>query len=334
VHNLAQGQTKDPCVSEHPRGCAFSSLRFKFMPNFRKSMSIEFLSRSLQTLVRSALASACCLVSLAQTSVLTQHNDLARTGQNLSETILTPANVSSGSFGKVFSLAVDGVVAAQPLYVPNLKVNGALHNVVFIATEHDSVFAFDADLGGTPLWQASLLDTAHGAAAGATSDSSSNSGCYTVNGEYGITGTPVIDSTTGTLYVVSDTYENNYPLQRLHALDITTGAEKFGGPTVINASTAGTGNGSSNGILNFDPKWELQRPGLLLVNGTVLRGLRGTLRSQQLPWMVLGLQCSHAGTNFCLSRVAQWHGQRNLDGCRRTGRGCREQCYPHLYNHW
>ncbi len=238
-------------------------------------MSIEFLSRSLQTLVRSALASACCLVSLAQTSVLTQHNDLARTGQNLSETILTPANVSSGSFGKVFSLAVDGVVAAQPLYVPNLKVNGALHNVVFIATEHDSVFAFDADLGGTPLWQASLLDTAHGAAAGATSDSSSNSGCYTVNGEYGITGTPVIDSTTGTLYVVSDTYENNYPLQRLHALDITTGAEKFGGPTVINASTAGTGNGSSNGILNFDPKWELQRPGLLLVNGTVYVGFAG-----------------------------------------------------------
>jgi len=219
-----------------------------------------------------AITLAGCLLVFGQTSVLTQHNDLARTGQNLTETILTPASVSSGSFGKLFSLAVDGQVLAQPLYMPGLTVNGGTHNVVFVATEHDSVYAFDADAGGAALWQASLLDSAHGAAAGATTDPDSDSGCYSATGEYGITGTPVIDPATGTLYVVSETYENNYPVLRIHALSITNGAEKFGGPTVIKASVAGTGSGSSNGTLTFDPKWENPRAGLLLVNGTVYVG--------------------------------------------------------------
>jgi hypothetical protein len=210
-----------------------------------------------------------------QTSVFTQHNDVGRTGQNLTETILTPASVSSGSFGKLFSLTVDGVVEAQPLYVSNLTVNGALHNVVFIATEHDSVYAFDADTGGTPLWQASLLDTAHGASPGATTDPQSETGCSIANGEYGISGTPVIDPATGTLYVISVTFENNYPLQRLHALDITTGAEKFGGPTVITAAVAATGTGSSNGILTFDPNLENPRAGLALVNGIIYAAFGG-----------------------------------------------------------
>jgi len=204
----------------------------------------------------------------AQTSVLTQHNDISRTGQNLNETILTPANVSSGNFGKLFSLPVDGWVLAQPLYMPGLTVGGAAHNVVFVETENDSVYAFDADSGGAPLWQASMVAAAHGAAAGATPDPQSDTGCGDLP-EYGITGTPVIDPVSGTMYVVSKTYENNYPVQRLHALDVKTGLEKFGGPVVISASVAGTGTGSSNGVLKFDPKWENQRPGLLLVNGTV-----------------------------------------------------------------
>jgi len=203
-----------------------------------------------------------------QTSVLTQHNDISRTGQNLNETILTPAAVSSGNFGKLFALPVDGWVLAQPLYMPGLTVGGAAHNVVFVETEHDSVYAFDADTGGAPLWQASMLTAGHGAAAAATTDPQSDTGCGDLP-EYGITGTPVIDPVTGTMYLVSKTYENNYPVERLHALDVTTGLEKFGGPVVISASVAGTGTGSSNGVLAFDPKWENQRAGLLLVNGTV-----------------------------------------------------------------
>jgi hypothetical protein len=204
-----------------------------------------------------------------QASVLTQHNDLARTGQNLSETILTPATVSTGNFGKLFTLSVDGTVEAQPLYLPALAIGGATHNVVFIATEHDSVYAFDADFGGTPLWQVTLLDAAHGASSGATSVPDTVSGCYIANYEYGISGTPVIDPLTGTLYVSSVTYENNFPVSRLHALDVKTGAEKFGGPVAITASVAGTGAGSSNGTLAFNPAEQNQRPGLAFVNGQV-----------------------------------------------------------------
>ena len=206
---------------------------------------------------------------LGQTSVLTQHNDLSRTGQNLNESILTPASVSSGNFGKVFSLTVDGAVAAQPLFMPGLTVNGSSHNVVFIATEHDSVFAFDADMGGTALWQASLLDSRHGASPGATSVPESQSGCPSPTHEYGVTGTPVIDAVTGTLYVVSDTQENNYPVYRLHALDVNTGAEEYGGPVVISGAIPAAGVGSSNGILNFDTNVENQRAGLALVNGKI-----------------------------------------------------------------
>lgn len=132
----------------------------------------------------------------AQTDVLTQHNDIGRTGQNLTETILTPANVSGAPFGKLFSLPVDGQIYAQPLYVSKLTIEGKSHRVVFVATEHDSVYAFDADSGGSPLWYANLLDTAHGAAPGATTDPSSNSGCGNIRPEYGITGTPVIDPLT------------------------------------------------------------------------------------------------------------------------------------------
>ena len=205
----------------------------------------------------------------SQASVLTQHNDLARTGQNLTETILTPATVSAGNFGKLFSLTVDGNVEAQPLYLPALTIAGATHNVVFLATEHDSVYAFDADSGGAPLWQVTLLDAPHGASSGATSVLDTLSGCYIANHEYGISGTPVIDPVTGTLYVSSVTYENNFPVSRLHALDVKTGAEKFGGPVAITASVPGTGTGSSNGILNFNPAEQNQRPGLALVSGQV-----------------------------------------------------------------
>jgi Chitobiase/beta-hexosaminidase C-terminal domain/Legume lectin domain len=220
-----------------------------------------------------------CVLGLGaygQTNVTMAHNDIARTGANTTETILTTANVNTNTFGKLFSQPVDGYVYAQPLYVAGVTINGATHNVVFVATEHDSVYAFDADSNGganaSPLWHASLLDAAHGAAAGATSVPATDVATSDIVPEVGITGTPVIDTNSKTIYVVSKTKENGTYVQRLHALDITTGAEKFSGPRTITASVAGVGNGSSGGTLNFDPKWENQRPGLLLLNGIVYIG--------------------------------------------------------------
>ena len=221
-----------------------------------------------------ALLAACIPID-AQVSVTTWRNDTQRDGQNLNETTLNLSNVNTNQFGLLFSQPVDGYVYAQPLYLPNITIGGQAHNVVFVATEHDSVYAFDADTNGGsngfPLWFASLLTTAHGAAPGATTVSSEILGTD-IYPETGITGTPVIDPSSGTLYVVSKTLEGSTFVQRLHALDVTTGNEKFGGPVVITATIPGTGHGSVNGSLTFDPEWENQRPGLLLLNGIVYIG--------------------------------------------------------------
>lgn len=214
--------------------------------------------------------------SSAQVNVVTQHNDIARTGQNTNETILTPANVSSGNFGKLFSVSLDGQVYAQPLYLSGLSIpSNGTHNVVFMATMHDSVYALDAD-SGTKLWQITLLDSAHGATSGATTDPVTDTGCTEMSGtEIGITSTPVIDPVAGIIYVVGRTYENAYPVYRLHALSVTTGAEMTNSPVTLSASVTGTGTGSSSGVLKFDPLWENQRPGLLLLNGIVYIGFAG-----------------------------------------------------------
>ncbi len=221
----------------------------------------------------------------AQVNVTTWHNDIGRTGQNLNETLLTTANVNSTSFGKLFSQPVDGQVYAQPLYLSGITVNGATHNVLFVATEHDTVYAFDADSNGganaAPLWKASMLATTHGAAAGATTVGSNLVGSD-ISPEIGITGTPVIDPATGTLYVVSKSYENSVAVHRLHALDVTTGLEKFGGPVAITATATGTGNGSVNGKITFDQLWENQRPALLLLNGIVYIGFAA--HGDNGPW--------------------------------------------------
>jgi hypothetical protein len=209
------------------------------------------------------------------TPVLTQHNNNARTGAYTTETILTPSNVNQSNFGKLFSYPVDGRIYAQPLYVPGVNIPGkGTHNVVFIETEHDSVYAFDADSNGganaTFLWRITLLDAAHGAAPNETTVPSGDVSSTDIVPEIGITSTPVIDLSTGTMYVVGKTVlAPNTFNQRLHALDITTGAEKFGGPKPISAQVPGTANGSMNGFLNFDPEWENQRAGLLLQNGVV-----------------------------------------------------------------
>ena len=199
----------------------------------------------------------------------TFHNDNFRTGQNLNETVLTPANVNSLKFGKLFSYSTDGISHASPLYVANVNIPGkGFHNVVYVATEHNTVYAFDADgRNATPLWQVSFNNPA----AGVTSVPAADTGeAGDIAPEIGITGTPVIDSTSGTMYVMAKTKEGgaNY-VQRLHALDITTGAEKFGGPVVIQASVTGSGAGSQGGVLPFNSLRENQRPGLLLSNGVV-----------------------------------------------------------------
>lgn len=190
-------------------------------------------------------------------SVLTYHNDGSRTGQNLNETILSPSNVNVAQFGKRFSFPVDGQIYAQPLYVPNLNITGGTHNVVFVATEHDSVYAFDADgLSSAPLWKENF---------GHSVPSTNKDG---INTELGITGTPVIDSNTNTLYVVSETSGNGSLPFKLHALDLATGQEKFGGPVVIAPVVNGTGDGNLKGVITLEGGC-YQRAGLALVNNVL-----------------------------------------------------------------
>jgi hypothetical protein len=207
----------------------------------------------------------------AQVSVLTEHNDNSRTGQNVSETFLTPSNVTSKYFGKLFTQNVDGLMVAQPLYVPGVAIPGAgTHNVVYVATQHDSVFAFDANdsqgSNASPLWKVSFINPS----AGITPESATDQGCAieTAYTEIGIMGTPVIDPATNTLYVVAKTNENGTYVFRLHALDITTGQEKFGGPVAITGSVV-----NSFGVtVPLVTKKQAQRPGLLLLNGNVYIG--------------------------------------------------------------
>ena len=212
---------------------------------------------------------ACVLAASSYANnVTTWRYDITRAGQNVNETVLTPANVTTAKFGKLYSYAVDGYVYAQPLYVGALSIGGVAHNALLVATEHDSVYAFDADQNQL-LWKISLIDAAHGAAAGATTVPSGDLGTNDIVPEIGVTGTPVIDDTTNTMYVVSKSKEAGAYVHRLHALDIVTGNERSGSPVVIAGSVPGNGIGSVNGNVAFQPEWELNRAGLLLLNGHV-----------------------------------------------------------------
>jgi hypothetical protein len=195
----------------------------------------------------------------------TFHNDNLRTGQNLNETVLSPANVNSTQCGFLFSYKVDGHVYAQPLYVPNVNIPSVgKRNVLYIATEHDSVYALDADgLTTKPYWHVSVISPP-------TVTTLSNKFVHsTVFPEVGITSTPVIDPTTSTIYFVANTLESNNSVYRLHALDMTTGAEKFGGPVQIDGAVPGTGIDAQQGMVTFNNLREGQRPGLLLSNGVI-----------------------------------------------------------------
>ena len=197
-------------------------------------------------------------------NVLTYQYDDTRAGANVQETLLTPANVNATQFGKLFTNSVDGYIYGQPLYVSGVTIPGkGTHNLIYVATEHDSVYAFDADIGVAPLWQVSFLNPA----VGVTSVPASDTQCTQIVPEIGITSTPVIDPQAGTIYVVAMTKESGNYVQRLHALDITTGAERTGSPVVIQASYPGTGEGGS--ALVLQPRNYKQRPGLLHLNGVV-----------------------------------------------------------------
>jgi hypothetical protein len=228
--------------------------------------------RDLQRLFRPAallllLLSVFAVAPSSATDVLTYHNDISRTGQNLNETTLTTSNVNSSSFGKLRNLRVDSTVDAQPLYVSALTISGVTHNVVFVVTENDSAYAFDAD-NGAMLWKVSALLSGETA-----SDVRS---CGQIGPTIGITSTPVIDRSSGpngTIYLVamSKDASQNYN-QRLHALDLTTGQEEFGGPVTVQAQYPGTGDNSQNGFVIFDAKQYAERQALLLLNHVIYTG--------------------------------------------------------------
>ncbi|HEV8018288.1 MAG TPA: putative Ig domain-containing protein [Steroidobacteraceae bacterium] len=209
--------------------------------------------------------------------VYTYHHDSARDGANTQEYALTPTNVNTATFGKLFSCTVDGAVYAQPLWVANLTVGGTRHNVIFVATAHDSLYAFDADLSPCQqLWHVSLIDVGHGATAGEVTVPSGPTnhvvglGSGDITPEVGVIGTPVVDPVSGILYVVSKSMNAGATLfyQRLHAIDITTGNEKPGSPIAIAATYPGTG-GNGGTSVTFSPQQQNQRAGLALVSGTV-----------------------------------------------------------------
>lgn len=209
---------------------------------------------------------------LGAQSVLTANYDNSRTNANLSETTLTPGNVGPNSFGRLFALSVDGQIYAQPLYMAGLSVGGATHNVVFVVTMHNSVYAFDADAPAAPLWTVNL-----GPSIPSTTFDIPDQPYTDIQPEIGILGTPVIDSSTGTLYVVAGTLASagkggTAPQYSLHALDVRSGAERFGAPVGIGGSVTGVGDASINGVVTFDPSQHLQRPGLALSNGIVYIG--------------------------------------------------------------
>jgi hypothetical protein len=234
-------------------------------------LSINRFGKILHNLV--VLATPIVLLQARAVNVLMQHNDLSRTGANTAEAILTTANVNTKTFGRLFTDGVDGQVYAQPLYVQNLSVSGGIHNVVFICTESNSVYAFDADTVGITYWHTNL-------------GTPFTPSCSDLTPVVGITGTPVIDLTSRTLYV--DTKLAVGPTHKLHALDITTGIEKFGGPVTIAASS-------------FSASLEHQRPGLVLLNGVVYLGYGSHCDQGSYHGFMLGYNATN------LSQVAAYN---------------------------
>ena len=228
---------------------------------------IESLNRVIQRLILACalVISGSAGIAKGQVAVTTHHNDTSRTGQNLNESVLNISNVNVNTFGKLFSRTVDGQIYAQPLYVPNLSVAGQIRNVVYVATQNDTVYAFDADdpNASSPLWHVNF-----GTPVPSTDVAPD---CADITPQVGITSTPVIDTNSSTIYVVAktkNTSDDSYHF-KIHALDLITGTEKFGGPTEIAAQVPGTGVDNVGGTVIFDSLQQFNRPGLLLLNGIV-----------------------------------------------------------------
>jgi hypothetical protein len=242
-----------------------------------------------------ALSQSFCALAFSPVNVLTYHNDAGRTGQNLNESILSPVNVGFSTFGRLFSYTVDGYVYAQPLYVSGITIPGTgTHNLLIIATEHNSVYAFDADRNsgafGGLLWQTNL---------GPTGLSSSKEfgtrygGVYSdIQPEVGITGTPVIDLASGTLYVDAFTHEGGSYYHHIHALNITNGLERPFGPVLVSASVPGTGVGGDGSTVPFVPQQELQRGALTLAGGMLYVTYNGYADTDPYHGWILGFDAS------------------------------------------
>jgi Abnormal spindle-like microcephaly-assoc'd, ASPM-SPD-2-Hydin len=227
-------------------------------------------------------------IANGQVAVTTHHNDSGRTGQNLTEPVLNTSNVNVNTFGKLFSRAVDGQIYAQPLYVPDLSVAGQIRNVVYVATQNDTVYAFDADdpTASLPLWHVNFGTPVP------STDVAPN--CVNITPQVGVTSTPVIDTSSSTIYVVAKTkniIDSSYHFN-IHALDLITGGEKFGGPTEITAQVSGTGIDSVSGIVTLDPLQQFNRPGLLLLNGVVYVAFGSACETPPWHGWILGYSAS------------------------------------------
>ncbi len=251
-------------------------------------LSSLFLSPTISNLLLLSLLWLTAIPLSKSQDVLTYHNDNARTGQDLSETALTVGNVNSATFGKLFTVAADGKIDAQPLYVSSVTIPGkGTHNLLIVATEHDSVYAFDADTGAS-IWHVTVLESGE-----TTSDAR---GCDQVTPEIGVTSTPVIDRSggpNGAIYVVAMSKDNsgNYH-QRLHALDLTTGGELFSGPQDIQAIFPGSGDNNSGGNVIFDPGQYKERSGLLLLNGVVYTAWASHCDNRPYTGWIIGYKAS------------------------------------------
>jgi len=246
----------------HHPACEISEMAVRWRPAATRSTADVCIRRFLPVALLTLCFAAMHLV--AQTPVTTWHYDNQRTSANTTERLLSPSNVNVQTFGKLFTQPVDGFIVGHPLYLPAISILGeGTHNVVF-ATMHDSVYAFDADDANSgPLWMTSLLSYSP---AGATTVPATvqKNGITTGWSEIGVISTPVIDPDTGILYLVAETYENGNVFHRLHALDVSSGHERLGGPTTIAATY--TLNGT---ISTFTDLYQINRPGLLLANGHV-----------------------------------------------------------------
>jgi hypothetical protein len=266
--------------------------------------------------------------------VYTYHNDLTRAGANTQEYALTRANVNTSSFGKLFSCTTDGAIVAQPLWVANLTVGTARHNVVFVATEHDSLYAFDADTAPCQqLWQADLIDANHGASAGERTVPSGATGNLVGQGygdiapEVGVTGTPVIDPAEAILYVVAKSVDTGGTVfhQRLHAIDLASGSEKTGSPIVL----AATYSADNNSTVTFSARQENQRPGLALSGGTVYIGFAA--HEDNPPWYGWVLGYNYSANVFTRTAVLNVTPNTSEGGIWMSGGAPSVDSNGHLY---